>query len=301
MSQPGPYFPFYAQDWLGDHKVRGLSPAARGTYIDILALMWTSSDGGLSATPEKLSRMVGQSVEEFILSWAEIQDTADPILEERAGRVFSRRMMREREKYAEKRAKLREAGRKGGEAKARNYGDSLANASEMLKQKASSSSSSTESSSRSSSSTESKEGTTFGPYPAARGDEPPPQGKPSKLYYNISSNGSHPEYMERVKAVFSRLLEERGTIWAGEYPNYGGPTGIRAEMYRAYEWIEAHPEKRKQRLLVFISGWIGRNHDNAGSGSRASPLSKGERGVRGAAEWLRRQQESEHDPTATDE
>lgn len=294
MSQPGPYFPFYAQDWLGDHKVRGLSPAARGTYIDLLALMWTSADGGLPAAPEKLARMVGQSPEEFIVSWGEIQDAADPILEKRGERVFSRRMLRERERYAEKREKAREAGRQGGEAKSRNYKGSLADAkadavaNALAKGYQSESSTSTESNSG----TEPREGTASnsGPDPALRGAGPLPGEKTSGLYYNIKVNGSHEEYMERVKGVFHQLLEERGGTWAEAYPNYGGLRGVRAEMFRAYEWLEARPDKRKQRLLVFVSGWIGRNHDRVGVGSRDSPgrpLSKGERGVQNIAEWAR--------------
>src|SRR4029453_6071028 len=34
-----PYFRFYAKDWIGNPALRSCTPAARGTWIDLLALM----------------------------------------------------------------------------------------------------------------------------------------------------------------------------------------------------------------------------------------------------------------------
>ena len=43
-----PAFPFYAKDWLADPKVRALSWADKGRYIDLLASMWEHNDSGCS-------------------------------------------------------------------------------------------------------------------------------------------------------------------------------------------------------------------------------------------------------------
>jgi len=46
MSNSGfPWFPFYVRDWLTDVKVMSMSCAARGAYIQLLALQW--ENGGL--------------------------------------------------------------------------------------------------------------------------------------------------------------------------------------------------------------------------------------------------------------
>jgi hypothetical protein len=52
-----PAFQFYAKDWLAEPKVRALSWADRGRYIDLLASMWEYSVYG-----DRIPRKVAQSL-----------------------------------------------------------------------------------------------------------------------------------------------------------------------------------------------------------------------------------------------
>lgn len=306
MSQLGPYFPFYAQDWLGDHKVRALSLAAKGAYIELLSLMWTSATGKLIADNSTLARQVGASTEEFATVWAEIQNPADPILREENGFVYSSRLLRERRKYQEKAKKAQEAGRKGGQAKARNYKDNLADAKRTPGERSSKglakgyqSSSSTESDDLDKKSStvlrdsEEKVDSLCSELGGASSEQQAEKQPTEEVYWNISPSDSHGEYMERVKKVFARLLQDRGEQWAEAYPNYGGFQGIRTEIFSAYQWLEARPRRRKQQLLRFVADWLKNGHDRAGSGARASPrqMTKGERTRNMLDEWS-----SEEDP-----
>lgn len=110
MPETRPSFPFYAKDWLA--STRGLSGAARGYHIDMLALSWLN--GGCDLDPETLRRSVGAEKAEWRRVWPELATR----WQERDGRMVNPRLERVREEataYSEARAL---AGSKGGKAKA---------------------------------------------------------------------------------------------------------------------------------------------------------------------------------------
>lgn len=63
-----PSFPFYAKDWLADPKVRALTNAERGKYIDLLASMWEFSDSGCDLPMEEAVRLYGRPFVDKLLT-----------------------------------------------------------------------------------------------------------------------------------------------------------------------------------------------------------------------------------------
>ena len=72
MKKP-PAFQFYAKDWRSSPKVRMMSRAERGDYIDILAAMWDSDEPGTLPMPvEAAARCAGLDVRllrHFLIKW----------------------------------------------------------------------------------------------------------------------------------------------------------------------------------------------------------------------------------------
>lgn len=110
---------WFWSDWLGDPAVRRLSPAARGVWIDCLALMATAcpvgylcDDRGRKLNHEEIARVTnaGSPVEVSKLL-AEILDKGVASVD-RTGRVYNRRMVR----AASIAAKKQRNGRLGGAA-----------------------------------------------------------------------------------------------------------------------------------------------------------------------------------------
>ena len=66
-----PAFQFYAKDWLSDANVRSMSFAAKGVYIDLLAIYW--NEGGLPASTDRLARLVGMAPAKFRRLWPAIE------------------------------------------------------------------------------------------------------------------------------------------------------------------------------------------------------------------------------------
>lgn len=67
-TQKSPAFQFYAGDWLA--STRGMSSAARGAYIDLLACAWL--EDGLPADPDLLRRRATISTREWRSVWEEL-------------------------------------------------------------------------------------------------------------------------------------------------------------------------------------------------------------------------------------
>lgn len=99
MSSTQGTFWFWS-DWLGDQAVRRLSPAARGVWIDCLALMavanptgYLCDDMGRPLTHEDVARVVNATP-------VEVANLLDEVLEkgaasrDRTGRLYNRRMVR---------------------------------------------------------------------------------------------------------------------------------------------------------------------------------------------------------------
>jgi uncharacterized protein YdaU (DUF1376 family) len=70
-QEPAPAFLFYVRDWLGDAKVRAMSPEARGVYIDLLAYCW--QEGSLPADAAQLARLVGLPAPAFRRIWPQLE------------------------------------------------------------------------------------------------------------------------------------------------------------------------------------------------------------------------------------
>lgn len=112
---------FYWSDWRSDPALRSCSFAARGLWIDLLAIM-AEADGYLlinekAPSTAQLARVLGGSVEEVEAALAEL-DEAGVFSRDRRGVIYSRRMVRD-----EKRAsKSRENGKLGGNPSLRKDG-----------------------------------------------------------------------------------------------------------------------------------------------------------------------------------
>jgi hypothetical protein len=66
------YMPFWAQKWLTSESTRGMSLAARGAYIDLIAYQWTN--GSIPNSIEKIARLLGSSVSDFEPIWSELAE-----------------------------------------------------------------------------------------------------------------------------------------------------------------------------------------------------------------------------------
>lgn len=111
-----PYMQFYPSDWLTDPSLRAVTPAAKGLWIDMLCLMWTSPvRGELRFIPDvvpalpQLSRelRVGVKLASRLLSELE---SAGVLSRTSDGAFCSRRMLRDEEL----RRKRTAAGHQGG-------------------------------------------------------------------------------------------------------------------------------------------------------------------------------------------
>jgi len=110
-----PWMKFYPSDWRSDPKLRLVSMAARGLWMEMLCLMHEADNygdlcvAGVTLDETKLSRMVGESAE-AVTGWLSELREADVFSTRKNGVIYSRRM----EKDENKRRKARENGKKGG-------------------------------------------------------------------------------------------------------------------------------------------------------------------------------------------
>jgi uncharacterized protein YdaU (DUF1376 family) len=109
-AETRPSFPFYPKDWLA--STRGLSGAARGYHIDMLALSWLN--GGCDVDPETLRRSVGAEKAEWRRVWPELSTRWQEV----DGRLVNPRLERVREEATAYTEAKRIAGKLGGKAKA---------------------------------------------------------------------------------------------------------------------------------------------------------------------------------------
>ena len=115
-----PYMQFYPSDWMGDCQI--LTLAARGAWQTIICKAWHPSTRGVVTL--KLSawaRLFGATVEQAEKVIAEIEETqiADVVRDGDTIAITCRRIVRDWQAAEDRHAALAEAGRKGGQAKAR--------------------------------------------------------------------------------------------------------------------------------------------------------------------------------------
>lgn len=101
-----PFFQFYPADWIA--STRGLSGAARGYHIDMLALAWLH--GGCDSDTEALRRSVGAERAEWRKVWPELA----PRWREVDGRLVNDRQERVRQEAEAYTTSKSIAGKKGG-------------------------------------------------------------------------------------------------------------------------------------------------------------------------------------------
>lgn len=115
-----PWMMFYPQDWRADESLRLCSYAARGLWLEMLALMHRSERYGYllvkgqAPTDRQLAALTGGTVDEVTALISELE-TFDVFNRDRNGTIYSRRMIRD-----EKRSKTNaKNGAKGGNPKLR--------------------------------------------------------------------------------------------------------------------------------------------------------------------------------------
>ena len=98
-----PWLKFYPADWRADPSLRACSYAARGLWIDLIALMHDATEyghllvNGEAPAPKKLARMLGAEEKEIVRLLAELE--AEGVFSRTAsGTIYSRRMLRDHEK-----------------------------------------------------------------------------------------------------------------------------------------------------------------------------------------------------------
>jgi hypothetical protein len=109
---------FYPQDWRADERLRNCSLAARGLWMEMLALMHRSERygylliNGKAPTDRQLAVQSGASIDELADLLTELESEG-VFSRDRVGTIYSRRMIRD-----EKRAKTaRQNGKHGGNPK----------------------------------------------------------------------------------------------------------------------------------------------------------------------------------------
>lgn len=120
-TQRSPAFQFYPKDWR-DVKVRRMSLAAQGAYISIIADMWCDSKDQCSVLDNNafLAKALGVEISTWQELRREIQEPSEPLLQERDGRLYCKRLAETLVKQQVHREEQARRGQRGGDAKAAN-------------------------------------------------------------------------------------------------------------------------------------------------------------------------------------
>lgn len=107
MSNPDfPWFRFYVREWLTDVRVRAMSLAARGAYIDLLCYQW--ENGTVPEDLASIARLIGATAAELEQVWPELKDRFPPV---RRGGLQNPRLENERIASRRRRDSATTAGR----------------------------------------------------------------------------------------------------------------------------------------------------------------------------------------------
>jgi DNA-binding transcriptional regulator YhcF (GntR family) len=120
MTAERPWMKFYPQDWRADERLRNCSLAARGLWLELIALMHRSERygylliNGKAPSDRALAIQAGAAIDEVKEALAELE--AEGVFSrDLDGLIFSRRMVRDEEKHR----KASNFGKRGVRAKAR--------------------------------------------------------------------------------------------------------------------------------------------------------------------------------------
>jgi len=108
MSEPRPWFPLYARDFLADDNVAAMTAEELGAYVRLLLHAWTNP--GLPDDPKRLARLARISEDR----WYEVWEAVEPCWTERDGRLYQGRLEAERERAEQRACTARENGARGG-------------------------------------------------------------------------------------------------------------------------------------------------------------------------------------------
>ena len=103
MKGPNPWMKFYPQDWRSDERLRNCSFAARGLWIEMLAIMHRCDRygylliNGHTPTSAQLAIQAGGGEDDTIRLMAELEREG-VFSRNAAGLIYSRRMIRDRKK-----------------------------------------------------------------------------------------------------------------------------------------------------------------------------------------------------------
>src|SRR5687767_5388312 len=101
-----PYLKWFPSDWLSDERLRLISFAARGLWMDMLCLMaknvrrgFLEVNGGVKPTLAQLAKLTGGSESEIAPLLDEILAAGVCSVEEGSGILYSRRIVRDTSAY----------------------------------------------------------------------------------------------------------------------------------------------------------------------------------------------------------
>lgn len=251
-GEPRPAFPFYVSDWLASDRVRAMTYAQRGAYVECLALQWREGS---------LSDRVAIALRSGAMSGADIDVVLDAFPVGEDGKRRNPRLERERLILVQRAKTASEAGRKGNQIRWRSGGDPNA----IAKDRSSSSSSSIQN-----------------PPTPLRG-KPPSAASPRKKR-EVSDPDSElrgqPPWLDSVAREWLAYRAESNT-------KAYTPRGLRAVVAALTEWGETRSRAALRHSMA--SGYIGLfepNGNGKAAPSKPSPVASQNRPmVVGSPEW----------------
>ncbi len=217
LEMKTPAFQFYPADYLADMRVRMLSFAARGLYVDLLCYCWR--EGWIPADSSAIAQLSGCHDPAIVEACIALFEPG-----KEPGKLIHKRLEDERAKQEKHRLERKEAGAKGAKKRWHQRGDSSANGSAIEEPLAKNGSSSSSSSS----------------------DIPPnPQGGSSAGLKNLPTT----ETAKRISDIFHR---RHTTPWTDKevraYRALGSIDGEELAAVEAYYAGNWPPEREKNNL-----------------------------------------------------
>ena len=113
LMSKSPAFQFYVKDWLASTKVRLMSHAERGAYMDLLCHTWNEDDCSLNNDDDELSILSGLGDK-----WhGKAADKIKACFKVKGARLVHERLLAEREKQKMHSEKCKKAGMASGKAR----------------------------------------------------------------------------------------------------------------------------------------------------------------------------------------
>jgi uncharacterized protein YdaU (DUF1376 family) len=118
MSCPLPWFQFHGDDFFMDENVASMDDAAVSSYVRLLWLQW--KEGSIPADLYALARILKKTSEQMVSIWEQLKPCYVKHVRDK-NRVLNPRLDAERAKALTQVELNKQAGRKGGIAKAAKY------------------------------------------------------------------------------------------------------------------------------------------------------------------------------------